>query len=82
MNNPQALSGKTLLLVTMILLAGLAARSYKAGQIEKIPHDDVISYMVATAHLDDYHQTISDLQAEPRWLENRVWRDYLRPGPE
>lgn len=82
MNNPQALTGKTLLLVTMILLAGLAARSYKAGQIEKIPHDDVISYMVATAHLDDYHQTISDLQAEPRWLENRVWRDYLRPGPE
>lgn len=72
----------TLLILGLILLCGLLLRTCKIVETEKMPHDDVISYLVATGHLDTYHQTIDDLEAQPVWQDNRFWQAFLRPGIE
>ena len=72
-------NGKVILLVALILAAGFLLRTYKAVELEKIPHDDVISYLVAAGHLGDYHNLTKELAEQPRWLENRMWRNLLTP---
>lgn len=80
--NAANLDKKTILIVLVILLAGGLLRSYKAAHIEKVPHDDAISYLVAAGHLDNYHRMTDDLANTPRWVENQVWHGLFQPRPD
>ncbi|MEE2730288.1 MAG: glycosyltransferase family 39 protein [Pseudomonadota bacterium] len=73
---------KTLLIVLFILLTGFALRSYQASQIEKVPHDDTISYLASAGHLGDYHRLSNDFSSAPAWVTNATWLSFFEARDE
>lgn len=68
----------TLLLLTAVII-GLALRMGLAANKQTITHDEMISYLGATANLGAYHDVIDGAVPNRTWATAADWKQFITP---